>query len=160
MTPFHAMPGHLIRRLNQIAVSVFQERMQALGLDLTPVQFAALQALGAHPGIDQATLSALIAYDRATIGGVLDRMEGKGLIARRVSRRDRRARELRLTSAGAALLTRAQPEVEALQQDILAGLSEAEQAQFLALAAKLAQAGNARSRVPMAPAPGADRRAG
>lgn len=145
MTPFHAMPGHLIRRLNQIAVSIFQERMQALGLDLTPVQFAALQALGTHPGIDQATLSSLIAYDRATIGGVVDRLETKGLLSRRVSQRDRRARELRLTGAGAALLRRAQPEVEALQCDILAGLNETEQARFMALAARLAQNAPARN---------------
>lgn len=160
MTPFHAMPGHLIRRLNQIAVSVFQEHMQALGLELTPVQFAALQALAAHPGIDQATLSSLIAYDRATIGGVVDRLEGKGLVSRRISPRDRRARELRLTSAGAALLQRAQPEVEALQNDILDGLSECERAQFLSLAARLAQTGNARSRAPMAPAPEPARKMG
>ncbi|MGY6534236.1 MAG: MarR family winged helix-turn-helix transcriptional regulator [Pararhodobacter sp.] len=149
MTPFHAMPGHLIRRLNQIAVSVFQDRMQALGFDLTPVQFAALQALGAYPGIDQATLSGLIAYDRATIGGVIDRLEGKKLIARRISRRDRRARELTLSDTGALLLLRVQPVVEALQDDILAGLDPAEKAQFIALAGKLAQAGNTRSRAPM-----------
>ena len=146
MKPFDTMPGHLIRRLNQIAVSVFQERMQALGQDLTPVQFAALQVLHSRPGIDQATLSAMIAYDRATIGGVVDRLEGKGLLERRVSTRDRRARELRLTEGGATVLRRVQPVVEALQGDILAGLDAAEQAQFLALAAKLAQAGTTRSR--------------
>lgn len=149
MTPFHAMPGHLIRRLNQIAVSVFQDRMQAQGFDLTPVQFAALQALGAYPGIDQATLSGLIAYDRATIGGVIDRLEGKELIARRISRRDRRARELTLSDKGAVLLQRVQPVVETLQDEILAGLEPAEKAQFIALAGKLAQAGNTRSRAPM-----------
>ena len=151
LTPFHAMPGHLIRRLHQIAVSVFQEHMQARGFDLTPVQFAALQALGANPGIDQATLSGLIAYDRATIGGVVDRLEAKGLLARRISRQDRRARELTLSEAGAALLRQVQPLVEAMQGSILAGLDPDEQAQFIMLAGKLARAGNARSRAPMAP---------
>ena len=150
ITPFHAMPGHLIRRLNQIAVSVFQDHMQAQGFDLTPVQFAALQALGANPGIDQATLSGLIAYDRATIGGVVDRLEAKGLLARRVSRRDRRARELTLSPAGTALLQQVQPVVESLQDDILAGLDAGERAVFIAMAGRLAQAGNARSRSPMA----------
>lgn len=153
MPSFHAMPGHLIRRLHQIAVSVFQDRMQSQGIDLTPVQFATLQALDRNPGIDQATLSGLIAYDRATIGGVIDRLEAKGLIARRISQRDRRARELTLSEAGAALLEDIQPTVETVQDEILHGLEPQEKTQFIALAAKLAEAGNARSRSPMTVAP-------
>jgi DNA-binding MarR family transcriptional regulator len=42
----------------------------------------------------------LIGYDRATIGGVIDRLEKKGWIRRVVSERDRRARELSLTAKG------------------------------------------------------------
>ena len=149
MSLIHAMPGHLIRRLNQIAVSIFQERMDALGIDLTPVQFGALAALSENPGIDQATLAGLIAYDRVTIGGVVDRLQAKGLVARAISTTDRRARVLALTDAGAALLARALPEVRALQNDILSGLTEAESATFLTLATKLATTGNDRSRAPM-----------
>ena len=149
MSLIHAMPGHLIRRLNQIAVSIFQERMDALGIDLTPVQFGALAALSENPGIDQATLAGLIAYDRVTIGGVVDRLQAKGLVARAISTTDRRARVLALTDAGAALLARALPEVRALQNDILFGLTEAESATFLTLATKLATTGNDRSRAPM-----------
>ncbi|GAB4262665.1 MAG: MarR family transcriptional regulator [Pararhodobacter sp.] len=155
MSIIHAMPGHLIRRLNQISTSIFQERMQALGSDLTPVQFGALASLHDNPGIDQATLAGLIAYDRVTIGGVVDRMVGKGLIERRVNARDRRARQLALTDAGRALFERLLPEVEALQAEILPGLTEDERALFVALAAKAAEAGNDRSRAPLRPLDGA-----
>ena len=61
----HQMPGHFIRRLEQVAVKLFFARV---GMDMTPVQFAALAAATHRPRIDQATLSALIGYDRATIG--------------------------------------------------------------------------------------------
>lgn len=149
MSLIHTMPGHLIRRLNQIAVSIFQERMDALGIDLTPVQFGALTALSENPGIDQATLAGLIAYDRVTIGGVVDRLQAKGLVARSLSATDRRARVLALTGDGAALLARALPAVRALQDDILSGLTEAEAQTFLTLATKLATAGNDRSRAPL-----------
>lgn len=149
MSLIHTMPGHLIRRLNQIAVSIFQERMDALGIDLTPVQFGALAALAENPGIDQATLAGLIAYDRVTIGGVVDRLQAKGLVARSLSATDRRARVLVLTGEGAALLTRALPAVRALQDDILCGLTDAEAQTFLTLATKLATAGNDRSRAPL-----------
>ena len=85
------MAGHLIRRMNQISTHVFSQRMQAEGRDLTPVQFAALDTIIANPGIDQASVAARIAYDRATIGGVIDRLEQKGYVERTISRRDRRA---------------------------------------------------------------------
>ncbi|KPQ21398.1 MAG: DNA-binding transcriptional regulator, MarR family [Rhodobacteraceae bacterium HLUCCA24] len=153
MEDLHRMPGHLIRRLQQISVSVFTERMRAAGHDLTPVQFAALAALQAHPGVDQTTLAGLIAYDRATLGGVVDRLEAKGLLAREVSARDRRARVLRLTPRGAAALARVRPDVEAVQAEILGGLDPEERETFLRLLQKATDAGNALSRAPLRPAP-------
>ena len=139
--------GHLIRRLNQISMSVFQNRVRAAGYDLTSVQFAALVLVRAHPGIDQAGLAGLIAYDRATIGGVVDRLESKQLL-------DRRVRELRISAAGIAALEVLQPVVQALQDEILTGLDAGERVQFLKLAAKAATGGNALSRAPLIPREG------
>ena len=147
--PIHDMAGHLIRRLNQISVSVFQDRLKAAGFDLTPVQYACLATLDQKPGIDQATLAGLIAYDRATIGTVLDRLETKGLLTRKVSPRDRRAREMHLTETGRDLYRTVTPLVQEIQTLITGGLAPAERAEFLRLAAKLASTGNVLSRAPM-----------
>ncbi len=68
------MPGHLARRFQQIAVAVFLAEVEDAGFDLTPVQYAALAAISTNPGIDQVTLAGLIAYDRTTITGVVDRL--------------------------------------------------------------------------------------
>jgi len=130
------MAGHLIRRLQQQSSQVFQVSTQKAGFDLTSVQFAALDAIGQQPGIDQASLAATISFDRATIGGVIDRLEHKGLVKRVVAAQDRRARQLRLTPVGKRLLLASRPVVEALQADILAPLTRAERAAFLALAQK------------------------
>jgi DNA-binding MarR family transcriptional regulator len=130
------MAGHLIRRLHQQSIQIFQAQTQAAGLDLTSVQFAALDAIAQQPGTDQATLAEAISFDRATIGGVIDRLELKGLVKRAVSKDDRRARVLHLTPEGAQLLARSGPVVEALQAQILAPLSSAERKNFLALAHK------------------------
>jgi len=128
------MPGHVIRRLHQRSTNLFQREMKQAGQDLTPVQFAALQAVAAQPGIDQAGVAGRIAYDRATIGGVIERLEHKGFVTRVISPRDRRAREVRLTPAGQQLLSEIEPIVAAFQPRILPGLSDQERQQFLALA--------------------------
>lgn len=130
------MAGHLIRRLHQQSTQVFQARTQAAGFELTSVQFAALDVVAQQPGIDQASLAATISFDRATIGGVVDRLEQKGLVERTVSPDDRRARLLHLTAAGRRQLAALRPVVEALQAEILAPLSAKERAAFLALARK------------------------
>lgn len=130
------MAGHLIRRLHQQSTQVFQSATQAAGFDLTSVQFAALDAIATQPGIDQATLAATISFDRATIGGVIDRLESKGLVRRAVGEHDRRARQLHLTPAGKRQLAAIRPVVEALQDGILASLSDEERAAFVILARK------------------------
>lgn len=150
------MPGHLVRRLHQISTALFGTRMAEAGIDLTSVQFAALVAVRKNAGIDQATLAGLIAYDRVTIGGVVDRLVAKGLVSREVSPRDRRARVLELSDAGQALLDRAMPVAVAVQGDILEGLPAGECDGFVALLRKATEAGNDRSRAPLVPLPPAE----
>jgi DNA-binding MarR family transcriptional regulator len=147
------MPGHLARRFQQIAVAIFHEEAEAAGFDLTPVQYVALAVLRQHPGIDQATLAGLIAYDRTTIGGVIDRLVQKGLMARAISPKDRRAHVLHLTEAGLATLEGIQPAVEAAQRGMVAGLEPAEVTEFIRLFRKAIAAATERSRVPAKPAP-------
>jgi DNA-binding MarR family transcriptional regulator len=131
------MAGHLIRRLHQQSTQVFAQRTQAAGFDLTSIQFAALDFIHANPGTDQARVAEAIAYDRATIGGVIDRLEQKGWIRRVVSERDRRARELSLTTEGRRIRAALLPIVQDLQDEILQSLSAADRARFLKLARQI-----------------------
>ncbi|WP_071674684.1 MarR family winged helix-turn-helix transcriptional regulator [Nioella nitratireducens] len=151
MVEIYNMAGHLIRRLNQISVAVFADHMAALGVELTPVQFAALSAIDTRPGIAQAELAGTIAYDQTTLGGVIDRLQQKGLVQREISPTDRRARVLTVTGPGRALLDRIRPEVRALQDDILSGLDEGEKDHLLRLLKKTTDAGNDKSRAPLSP---------
>jgi len=128
------MAGHLIRRLHQQSTQVFVQRTQAAGFDLTPVQYAALEAIYENPGIDQARVAEMIGYDRATIGGVIERLEKKDWIRRLVSEQDRRARELSLTAKGKKIRMALEPIVQDLQKDILKPLSKADRESFINLA--------------------------
>jgi len=133
MADFRDSPGFLIRRLNQMAGQAFTDIASGQGYDLTPVQFAALNALGDNPGIDQATLAGIIAYDRVTIGGVVGRLIEKGFVDRQTSARDRRARELFLTQEGRALLDRFWPLVPPIQERILEKLPVQDRAELVRL---------------------------
>ncbi len=147
----YTLPAHLIRRLHQVSVSLFAQRMEAAGVDLTPVQYAALKAVQSHPMIDQATLAGAIAYDRTTIGGVIDRLEMKGLIRRELSSNDRRVRQLVLSPAGEDIIAHLKGFIADVQVALLAPLKETEREIFVRLLQKLTWENNEHSRAPLRP---------
>lgn len=131
----HHMPGHGIRRLQQIAVALFMQELGEQGL--TPVQFAVLQALEAQPGVDQKTLAQIVSFDTSTIGAVIDRLEARQLLTRSLSPQDRRVRLLHLTPVGQEQLQQAMPAVLRTQERILEPLTQQECIQFVQLLQKL-----------------------
>jgi DNA-binding MarR family transcriptional regulator len=144
---FYSRPGHLIRRLNQISMALFAEETGPLGL--TSVQYAALNMIQEVPGIDQASLSDMIAFDKTTIVKVLDRLVEKGLITRTRSQTDRRINHLHATTKGTQLLKDIHPMLDRSDKRILAPLTAAEQRVFMELLTRLVQVNNIYSRAPL-----------
>lgn len=132
---FRHAPGHLIRRAHQVAVAMFMEETAAF--DITPVQFAILNALMDAPGIDQVSLAARVALDAATSGSVIGRLEAKGWVRREPDAADRRRRLLWVTPEGVQVATAMQQAVEQAQHRIVGPLDEGERAQLLRLLGKL-----------------------
>ena len=147
MDAVYTAPGYLFRRMQQIAVAIFVEECKAF--DLTPVQYASLIAIRTHPGIDATRLSAVIAFDRSTLGNVIERLQTKGLIERKPAREDRRVRLLYLTRQGTALLRDIMPSVEKAQARMLQPLKPADRKTLLALLTQLVDLNNEASRVPL-----------
>jgi DNA-binding MarR family transcriptional regulator len=145
----YAKPGHLIRRCQQIAVGLFIEEAAALGHDVTPVQYAAMTAIAVNPDIDATRLSELIAFDRSTLGNVIERLEAKGWIVRRPGNVDRRTKRLRLTETGAGLLAQVEPAVARAQERILAPLPPDDRQAFTRMLGRIVDINNAHSRVPL-----------
>ena len=146
-----AKPGHLIRRAQQIHNALFIEECGAF--DLTSVQYGALVAIRETPGIDATRLSLVIAFDRSTLGDVLERLESKGWIRRQPSPADKRAKLLYLTDAGAAMLREVDPLASTVQERILAPLAEAERATLLRLLERLVDLHQDQGRASPAPQP-------
>jgi MarR family transcriptional regulator, lower aerobic nicotinate degradation pathway regulator len=145
MDAVYTKPGYLFRRMQQIAVAIFVEECRAL----TPVQYAALVAIRTHPGIDATRLSAVIAFDRSTLGNVIERLETKAWVERKSSRDDKRVKLLYLTKAGEALLRDIMPSVDRAQARMLQPLKPADRRTLLALMTQLVDLNNEASRVPL-----------
>jgi DNA-binding MarR family transcriptional regulator len=132
VTPgFQRTPGHLVRRCHQLHNTIFAQ--ETPGFDITAPQFAALRALYEFPGIDQTTLSKVIAFDRATIGGLVDRLEAKGLVLRTTAEHDRRVRTLQLTAFGETTLAQLRPILERVTERMLDRLAPLEREQLFDL---------------------------
>ncbi|NML14841.1 MarR family winged helix-turn-helix transcriptional regulator [Azohydromonas caseinilytica] len=137
-------PGHLIRRAQQIAVSVFYEEV---GREVTPIQYSVLRMLQEKPGLDQVRLAQEVALDTSTAAEIAARLENKGWITREVL--PRRQRRLLLTAEGEAVLARTVPGVRRMQQALLSHLEADEQREFLRLLRKFVDLGNEYSRAPL-----------
>jgi DNA-binding MarR family transcriptional regulator len=147
MDDLYKMPGHLIRRAQQISTALFTDECAAF--DLTSVQYAALCAIDANPDVDATRLSALIAFDRSTIGDVLERMEAKCWIVRAPSPSDRRIKLLRLSPAGAKLLRQVGPAVRRVQDRLLAPLAPRDRDTIVRLLSQLAELHNDATPAPL-----------
>ena len=143
------MPGHLIRRLQQIASALFLE--QARPFDFTPMQYAALVAIKNNPDADQTTLCNTIALDRSTIGDVVGRLEKRGLISRANGAADRRTKTLRITAAGNRMIRDIDSAVAETQRLILAPLKPGERTAFMGMLKHLVHLNNEHSRAPQRP---------
>ncbi len=132
---FGEAPGHQIRRAHQLSVALFME--ETAGFDVTPVQFAILNALMDDPGEDQITLSGRVAFDAATSGSVITRLEAKGWVRREADPADKRRKLLWVTPEGEKVALQMKRAVNKVQSRLLKPLRAAERQQFGALLAKL-----------------------
>jgi DNA-binding MarR family transcriptional regulator len=147
-SPLQEMPGHLIRRAHQTSTALFADECGRF--DLTAVQFAALFVLRAAGELGATRIAELIAFDRATIGDVIDRLESKGWVARDGSSNDRRVKLIRLTRDGTRLLKLVEPSVHRVQQRLMECFSDSENAALMKFLKRLDGLEFAANRTPSA----------
>lgn len=131
----NAYPGFFIRRLNQISISLFLERMSTLAI--TPLQYTIMRILSDRPGQTQKSIATDAVLDAATTHDILSRLESKGFLTRLRAKTDRRARVVSLTAEGIAALRAAEPVVRSAQQELVSVLSSEERREFVKLLEKI-----------------------
>jgi DNA-binding MarR family transcriptional regulator len=127
--------GHRIRRCHQLSVALFAEEVTPF--DLTTLQYAALATIASHENMDATRLAGLLAFDRSTVGSVLERLEAKELITRHHGPGNKRIKLLRATARGREVLVAADDAVHRSQDRFLAVLNPIERATLLGLLEKL-----------------------
>lgn len=147
LTEIHGLPAHLVRRAQQIAVSLFLDECRAFGI--TSIQFGILSVVGEYREVEQSTLANMLALDQSSISEVVTRLEERGLLARRTGKVDRRTKRLHPTPQGDALVAAMDTAVHRANDRVLAALEPKEQDTFMRLLTKLVDVNNQYSRAPL-----------
>ena len=138
--------SHLIHRAQQIAALQSAEVLKQAGITLR--QFSVLAAVSDSEGASQADIVERTGIDRSTLADMVSRMETSGLLKRRPSKQDKRAKSVSLMAKGRKALDITREGVAKADDELLALLPSNRRAAFISALAKLSEA----EFVPTAPA--------
>ena len=106
-------------RIRRAQLWVFKEISRKLAsFEISPAQLSVLIVIDANPGVNQLAVAEALSIERAGLGRLVDHLERRGLLTRAASSINRRYYVLRLTSAGAALLSRIRPIIVEHENDL------------------------------------------
>ncbi|MFO8074909.1 MAG: MarR family transcriptional regulator [Egibacteraceae bacterium] len=132
----------LIWLLRASSAALADQADELRAVDLSPSGFNVLQALRNTPGreLEPCEIAERLLLSRPSVTGLIDTLEGKGLVERRRHPRDRRRVLIALTEVAVALLEAHYPEHYARQNAVFAALSDDELATLVTLLRKVAGA--------------------
>jgi len=127
--------GYQLRKAQVAAYQNFAEVLE--NQNISPGQVGVLLLVRANPGVNQTRVGNALGIDRSTLVAVIDRLEGRELIARTPSLKDRRSHALLLTSAGEAYLKSMLPRLREHERQIAVRLTDDERRNLIALLARV-----------------------
>ena len=120
--------GFLISDIARLMRTAFDRRVRRLGL--TRSQWLVINRLHRRPGATQSELAEMLEVEKPTAGRMVDRMERKGWVVRRLDAADRRVNRLHLTAEADMLQVQLAQIADRTVDDALALLSARERDQF------------------------------
>jgi len=116
--------GFLIHDVSRLRRIVVDRSLKPLGI--TRSQWWVLAFLSRRDGMTQTALAADLDLTKVAVGGLIDRMETSGFVERRADERDARARRVYLTRAGQKMVATIRQNVDVVEAEILASVTEQE----------------------------------
>ena len=129
--PFDESLGYNVRELNRAIQRNLLARIQPHGATLGAWYF--LRVLWERDGLTQRELAQRTGMQEPTAVIALRGMEAAGWIRREPDAQDRRKVSIHLTQAGMALREKLLPEAQAVLEEAMAGMTEAERATLIKL---------------------------
>ncbi|MBI5898274.1 MAG: MarR family transcriptional regulator [Rhodocyclales bacterium] len=132
------LPDLIGYQLRMAQIALFRDFAQGPGAeDVTPGLFGVLVIIEANPDLKQSELARATHLDRSTVVTVIDNLERRGLVERRVALHDRRSNAIRLTEAGTTLLKKLKRQVTQHEKRLMANFSADERDSFIRLLQKV-----------------------
>ncbi len=116
--------GFLISDVSRLLRRVYDRRVEPLGL--TRAQWRVLVHVHRREGVSQTALAQILEIEKPTLGRLVDRLEHKHWVERRVDDRDQRARQLFITERARPLIDQMEELAEAVHADALDGVADGE----------------------------------
>lgn len=135
--------GYQLAQAAVTTTEVFEARVGGVHA-LRPVEYTMLMLVGGNTQVSPTRLARALAVTLPNIKMWLDRMEGRGLVRRERSERDRRIQHVTLTEAGAALAAQASALLHEGEREVLEGFSPGERLLLVELLHRIARAREAR----------------
>jgi len=135
----HGDPGaaFLLAQIGAHAASRFAARLSEA--DLVPAHAGILRILSMTPAISQQALATALGTVPSRLVALVDELEERGLVERRTHESDRRTYALHLTDKGNATMETIGRIAREHRHDLLAALSDEEQARLSALLERVAE---------------------
>jgi len=118
--------GFLMGKTVNILKAGLRRAFLAAGHDLTAEQWGVLFFACREPGLTQSDLAERTSKDKPTITRILDRLEKKGLLGRRLNVHDRRSFTIYPTEEGQSLYPKLEGVVRGYSDLVLGGLGQDE----------------------------------
>lgn len=127
--------GYHLRRAFGAFAGDFAAAMEGTGM--RQVLVGILAVVSGSPGINQGAVGRVLGIKRANMVSLINELVDAGLLIREVDPGDRRAFSLSINDAGRAMLADCLARIEAHEQRMLAGFTDAEKATLLDLLGRI-----------------------
>jgi DNA-binding MarR family transcriptional regulator len=134
--PFGQAVGFMLSQLGFETATRFGRLMAKV--DLEPRQFALMRAIAGSVGRSQNEIAESLRIPPSSMVGVIDHLEKRGLVERRLHPTDRRSRLVHLTDLGHSVLVRATELAMGLEKTVCSGLDDTERQTLLGLLTRVA----------------------
>lgn len=123
--------GFLVHDVARLLRKRLEQQARAAGIVLTRAQWQVLAYTARSEGLNQTCLANYLDIEPITLVRLLDRLEGLGLIERRLDPRDRRQRNLFLTAKAWPELERIRALGAEVREEALIGIDEVERQRLM-----------------------------